>query len=142
MIQKTMEPPVHPFRPPKSPSSIVVHKNTHNVLTPKSPTRRRHKSRNDSHKSNSKEGVSDAVSPTSVVGDPYKQRTRKHQSERRGGADKPASNEAADRSLVEAANQCMKVRKSSTYCSYMYRQFPSYTCVTHAHSKLISTIGV
>jgi hypothetical protein len=118
MIQKPME-SVHPFRPPKSPSSIVVHKNTH--VTPKSPTRKARKDQSNKHNSNSNDVSKDALSPTSVV-DPRglfreQRRTRKQRgsstarrSRTVGPAKQQPSANESDASLVQAGNQCIQVR--------------------------------
>lgn len=115
---------VHPFRPPKSPSSILVHKNTH--VSPKSPTHRR-KTRKDMQNkptSTSHEAPSDVLSPTSVL-DPrglFREQRRTRQGSRGSRRDGPGSNKPnaneADISLVEAGNQCIQVRNQRSRLVY------------------------
>lgn len=130
MIQKTMESNL-PFRPPKSPSSIV---NTH-VVTPKSPTRR-HKSRKHPKEPHYDEDLSDAASPTSVVNNGFRSNQHSHgrsrnKSERRGGAGRapsPPSQEAAsDASLIQSGIQCIQVREQRI----IRTRWKRFVCVSH-----------
>ena len=113
MIQKTESTSVLPFRPPKSPSShVVANKNVH--VTPKSPRRRKTKmAPGDALKKNNDQ--TNAMSPTSVVVDPRslvfpEQRRSPKQENRPAGPGKAPTSNETDRSLVQAGNQCMKVR--------------------------------
>jgi len=143
MIQKAID---HPFRPPKSPSSIVVHKTIGQNATPKSPPRKKKTRRilNDTPKrSNRSEDVSDALSPTSVV-DPrglFRDRTRPDASRNRPepANTKPASTES-DRSLVEAGNQCLKVRKRKNHASI--GSFLSLQVHSHIFKNIGAPLGV